>query len=401
MAQPSVQGRFLWEGLATADPSAAAGFYSRVVGWRAEAFPADASYTVFHAARGGVAGVSRPQAGHTGWRAFIGSDDVDGTVAAAERLGGKVASPAMDIPQVGRIATLADPQGAVFAILKPLPMEGATPRTGAPQAGEIAWHELSTSDPEAALKFYQTLFGWQLGSKMDMGPMGFYWIFSLGGVQLGGMYKPSHPTAGPAWLAYVEVPDVDKAVAAITRGGGRILNGPMDVPGGRIVQAADPTGAPFAVHMAKAAHTAVAPPKPAPKPTAPPPPTPPAKPAAKPPVPKPAAPAAMTAPPVKPAAPKPAAAAAPAAKPAAPKKAAPRKKKAARKAVKKTVRKAVRKAGRKKTAGKKKSAARAASMAAKSARGSRKDGNKKKDRKRSKKERKRAKKDRKKARRKK
>jgi len=421
MTQPSVQGRFIWEGLTAEDPSAAASFYSKVLGWRAEAWPADSSYTIFNAARGGVAGVSRGQGGRGGWMAYIGADDVDASVAAAEKLGGKVQSPATDIPQVGRIAVIADPQGATFTLMKPLPMEGGTPRTGAPQTGEFAWHELSTSDPEAALKFYQALLGWQLINKMDMGPMGFYWIFGLGGVQLGGVFKPSHPTPGPAWLAYTEVADADKAAAAISKAGGRILNGPMDVPGGRIVQAADPAGLPFAVHAAKATAAALpasttaasssgTPPaaKPAPKPPAKPAPAASAAPPAKP-APKPAAAASTPATAPKPAAvpkpasaPKPAPAAAPAkpaaappaaVKPAAPKKKTSAKKKAAKKAAPK--KKAARKAPKK---AKKKSAARRAPTPRKSAKP---DKKKEKKAKKSKKDRKRDKKKNKKARRKK
>src|SRR5580658_9056053 len=325
MAQPSVQGRFIWEELTAEDPSAASAFYSKVLGWHTQAFAADSSYTVFNAARGGVAGASAPRApgARNGWLTYIGSDDVDASVATAERLGGKVQSAAMDIPQVGRIAVLVDPQGANFGIIKPLPMESATPRTGAPQAGEFAWRELSTSDPEAALKFYQALFGWQLIHKMDMGPSGSYWIFGVGGTQAGGIFKPEQLAHGPAWLAYAEVPDADKAAAAVSKAGGRVLHGPSDVPGGRMARIADPSGTPFAVHSAKAA-AATPPasaaaasststpsaPTPAPPKPAPPKPAPPPKPAAPKPAPTP------TAPPAKPAAATPPAAAP---RPAAPK----------------------------------------------------------------------------------
>jgi predicted enzyme related to lactoylglutathione lyase len=275
MAEPSVHGRFIWQGLMCRDPSASGRFYVQVLGWRAEAWPHDAGYTIFSSAGGPVGGMSllseesRSQGARERWLGFIGVDDVDSMVLSAERLGGKAHGPAKDIPEVGRIAVLTDPQGAVFALHKPLrPM----PARAAAQTGEFAWNELATTDAGAAFRFYQTLFGWQLMHKMDMGPQGHYWIFGSGGVQRGGIYQGSQPMPGPAWLAYVEVPDVARTIAAATRAGGRVCNGPMDVPGGRIAQLMDPGGVAFAVHATVKAAAATPPPPPkaaAPKPAAP------------------------------------------------------------------------------------------------------------------------------------
>ena len=401
--------------------SSAAAFYSKLLGWRTEPWGVDSSYTIFSAARGPVAGVSQGTPGH--WTSFIGADDVDASVAAAEKLGAKVERAAADIPETGRFSIVADPQGARFALFKPLPSE-APVRSGEPQPGEIVWHELMTSNPEAALKFYQELFGWQLISKLDMGAIGFYWVFGLNGVQMGGVFKPSQPMP-PAWLAYTSVADADKTAVAVKQAGGRVYNGPMDVPGGgRIAQLGDPSGVMFAVHSMKKA--AAAPPAastpPAPKPAPPKPAAP--KPAAAPPAPKPATPAPAAAP--KPAAPKPvakptpspapaaapkpaaAAPAKPAAAPAAPsrapakKKAAPKKKAAAKKKAAPKKKKAApkkkaaarKKAGprKKKAAAKRKSAARRAPAARKVAKPAKRKKDKKKDKKKSKKERKREKK---------
>ena len=97
MAQPSVQGRFIWEGLTADNAASSAAFYSKLLGWRTEPWGVDSSYTIFSAARGPVAGVSQGTPGH--WTSFIGADDVDASVAAAEKLGGKIQRPAADIPQ--------------------------------------------------------------------------------------------------------------------------------------------------------------------------------------------------------------------------------------------------------------------------------------------------------------
>jgi hypothetical protein len=256
----SVQGRFLWEGLMTVDPAAAGPFYNKIAGWTSEPWPTEPSYVIFSAGGNPVAGMTalpeatRAQGGRGAWLTYIGSEGVDASISRAEALGGKVSRPASDMTEVGRVAVMTDPQGAAFGIFKPL---SSGQSRGAPQHGQPAWHELSTPDPEAALKFYQDLFGWELMTKMDMGPIGFYYVFGSGGTQLGGIYKPSHPTPGPAWLLYVSVPDADKAATATTKAGGHLLNGPMDVPGGgRIAQLSDPHGVQFAVHSMKAAAAA-------------------------------------------------------------------------------------------------------------------------------------------------
>jgi predicted enzyme related to lactoylglutathione lyase len=365
MAQPSVQGRFLWQAHLAEDGAAVIPFYARVLGWKTQPWAADPKITIFAAASGPVAGMSpmtderRAQGARSQWLPFIGAEDVDAMVAGAEKLGARVLAAAIDIDQVGRYAVLADPQGAAFALFKPL--QSAAPK-GTPQNGEMAWQELATTDFEAAFNFYRALFGWQLIHRMDMGANGFYLIFGSDGVQRGGIYKQSHPAPGPFWLTYTSVPDADKAAATAVQSGGHIVNGPMDVPGGgRIAQLRDPKGVPFAVHSMGASSTAPKPPAAAASSTPPPKASPPTlkpastppKPATPPPAPPPKAPA-----PAKPAASPtavPAARPAPAnaavkkavAKKAAPKKAAPKKKAAKKKAAKKAARPAARKVARK------------------------------------------------------
>jgi len=378
MAQGSFHGRFVWQELMTEDTATAAAFYSKVVGWRAEPSAVDATYTQFGIGSAHYAGMmrlpdeARASGAKSQWLPYIGAADVEATMAAAERLGGKVVRPAQDIPTVGRFAMLNDPQGAAFAVFKPA-HEGMAGPAETPLGG-FGWMELATSNHEAAFDFYSKLFGWQALSRMDMGPPGVYLIFGSDDVQRGGMYKlHQERSPRPYWLAYAAVANIDAAAAAATAAGGRIIVGPMEVPGGgRIAQVIDPSGAMFAVHSAAAAKAAA--PKPATKP-----------PAAKPPAPKPAtAPGAARPPAAKPAvaapapakpapAPaKPASTPAPAAKPAAaspaPKKAAPKKavpKKAAAKkaAAKKAAPKkaAAKKPAAKKAPAKKKPAARKAS----------------------------------------
>jgi predicted enzyme related to lactoylglutathione lyase len=311
-------------------------------------------YTIWMAAQTQIGGLmALPSDGSSTpphWLIYIGTPNVDATLSQAQGLGARVVKAPADIPNVGRFAVLADPQGATFALFTP----GSGPPPGAqPAQGGFSWHELATTDVPAALRFYGTLFGWGKGQAHDMGPMGVYQIFESGGTMAGGITPVQGASTPPSWLSYVHVADSNRAVAATKSAGGRLLHGPMEVPGGSwIALLMDPQGGSFAVQEAPRAASqkpAAAAPKPqaAAKPSAP------AKPAAaaapKPAAPKPAAP--------KPAAPKPAPAtapqaAAPAAKVAAVAKVAvaakvAKKAKKARKTVKKAAKKARKTAAKK------------------------------------------------------
>lgn len=253
MPKNDPRGEFVWHELLTSDPKAAGSFYNKVVGWKSESWPKDPSYTMFVAKSGPIAGYmllpeeAKAMGAPPNWTSYIGTTDVDGTAREAERLGGRVLRRPDDIPEVGRFAILQDRQGAVFAIYASRNEYNASDMPG---LGEFSWHELATSDIESAFDFYESLFGWQKTSAMDMGEMGVYQMFGLDGRVLGGMYRiPPTMPAPPHWLPYALVPDSKKAADVVKRLGGQIVNGPMEVPGGDwIAMGIDPQGAAFAVH---------------------------------------------------------------------------------------------------------------------------------------------------------
>jgi predicted enzyme related to lactoylglutathione lyase len=258
MSNADNRGRFVWHELMTTDTDAAAAFYSKVVPWRTQdsGMP---SYMLWMAGKtqvGGLTGLPSDGADSTPphWIIYVSTPDVDATVAEAERLGGKVLKSATDIPNMGRYAVLSDPQGATFAVYSPAgePPEGAG---GSGGAGEFTWHELATTDHGAAMSFYAELFGWEKGEAHDMGGMGTYQLFNQSGEQAGGIYNLQAPSTPPHWLSYVHVADCTKATDAAKDAGGRVLNGPMEVPGGSwITMMIDPQGGAFAVvEPAKAA----------------------------------------------------------------------------------------------------------------------------------------------------
>jgi len=250
-------GRPIWYELMTSDTAAAEKFYKSVVGWTAAPFGASPQpYTIFNrAGDAGVAGMMKTPDGMNAppfWAMYVGAPDFAAAVAHIKRAGGSELSPVIDIPEVGRMQMMKDPQGAAFYVMQPA--SSAERPEQAPEVGEVSWIELMTTDAPAAMKFYQEVFGWQPSEAMDMGPMGKYQMFNRPHGMIGGMMNkpPELAQVPPNWGIYFRVPDVDAAVERIKAGGGKILNGPMEVPGGdRVVNAMDPQGAAFALHQRK------------------------------------------------------------------------------------------------------------------------------------------------------
>ena len=182
------------------------------------------------------------------WLAYVEVPNVDDTVAKAQELGASVILPANTVDNVGRFAILRDPQGVAFAVItSAAPIGDETD----PQPREFSWHELVTTNADAALDFYKKLFGWEVKGNFDMGEAGLYQMFGRDRFTYGGTYnKPAEMPAPAHWLHYVRVKDTaDAAAERAKAAGGQVLNGPMEVPGGdRIAIIMDPQGAAFAVH---------------------------------------------------------------------------------------------------------------------------------------------------------
>ena len=258
VAVSTLLGRPLWYELMTTDMKAAETFYRTVVGWTSAPFQGSPHpYTVFN--RAGeipIAGVMpRPEGMNAPpfWAMYVGVPKLEDAAAHVKRLGGSEWSPVIEVPTVGRMQMMKDPQGAAFYIYEPARTEQR--REAAAEVGEASWHELMTTDAPAAMKFYAEIFGWQPSETMDMGPVGKYHMFNRPHGMIGGMMNkpPEMAHVPPNWQIYFRVPDITSAVERIKANGGQILNGPMEVPGGDwIVNAMDPQGAAFSLHARKA-----------------------------------------------------------------------------------------------------------------------------------------------------
>ena len=263
MSPSPLRGRFTWHELMTNNTERAMDFYGEVAGWTTEGWDQNPTYTMWMGSEGPIGGLmeltgeAAAMGAPPSWLHYIGTPDIVETVRDAVLLGGRVIKDITAVPSVGRFAVLADPQGAVFAVLEP---DNPMPAKDEADDGEFCWHELMTTDAGAAFRFYQHLFGWQKTDSMDMGPAGIYQMYGWPGLSLGGFYnRPANVTAPPHWLGYVMVPDARTSATVIKRRGGTIVTGPMELPGGGwITMALDPEGVPFATHSRPAAKPAAA-----------------------------------------------------------------------------------------------------------------------------------------------
>ncbi|ESQ90163.1 hypothetical protein ABAC460_10455 [Asticcacaulis sp. AC460] len=250
---------FIWYELITSDLDAGIDFYSQIIGWTVtKSDTPGMDYRIINAGDAQVGGMMKAPDGAMppAWFGYLNVDDVDAQIRAFEAAGGKTYMPATDIP-VGRIAMVADPQGAAIYVMTPTsegestaysPTDGEKPGL----AGHCGWNEYHAKDWEAAFAFYADRFGFAKDTAMDMGAMGIYQTFIADGARGGGMMN--NPLPQQAWLFYFNVGDIDAAVARLEALGGKIQLPPMQVPGGQwAVVAIDPQGAMFGLLGTRAA----------------------------------------------------------------------------------------------------------------------------------------------------
>lgn len=252
-------GMPIWYELMTPDPDAVREFYRAVGGWQiAESGSLAGSgqndYRTIQRGDGGSLGgvltISQDMAAHgakAGWMPYFHVDDVAAALAKLEAAGGKTWMGPRDIG-VGTIAMVADPQGAPFYLMDPVPPAGQPDAKSdvfdEAKAGHCRWNELSTTDAPAAVAFYSDLLGWDSPDKMPMGERGDYHFVRAEGRRIGAISPWLGEGQQPAWLLYLGVDDVDRAHRAAKDNGGSNVGEPHEVPGGdQVFSASDPTGA--------------------------------------------------------------------------------------------------------------------------------------------------------------
>jgi uncharacterized protein len=243
----SLPGKFVWFEHVSRDVKKAQAFYSDVLGWTVQAFPMGAhTYEMIYADGTMIGGYATPKADRqpSHWIAYVSVESVDAAVKTTTANGGHVIDAPYDIPNVGRAARIADPQGAEISLFTNA--AGDPPDTGSVPVGHFVWNELHTSDVTKALEFYGKVVGFSHRG-MDMGAGGMYHVLSKGGVERGGVTHWLAPGTPPHWLPYVHVDDVEATIRRTKQHGGSVTFGPEDIPNvGRLGGLVDPTGAALA-----------------------------------------------------------------------------------------------------------------------------------------------------------
>ena len=244
------QGKVIFLQLVTPNLAAAKTFYAGLFGWAFHDVRfGDMPYAEAYVEEQPVAGlVQRPIApgehAQPMWLSFISCGDVDATTKMVVAHGGRVLVEPRTVADLGREAVVADPQGAVFALLA---SSSGDPPEGLGDPGEWIWSTLLTRDPDTDAAFYQTLFGYEIYDLSEHGAGGHYLLASGGYARASANALPSRSEQSHAqWLSYVRVSDANQAAAKVVALGGRVLVKPqVDHQGGKIAVVADPMGAPF------------------------------------------------------------------------------------------------------------------------------------------------------------
>jgi uncharacterized protein len=255
LVQPATQerhpGKVVWVDLVTPDLEGAKTFYSGMFGW---------TYRDVHSGEkdfvlvllngrpiGGIVQRTEPKRNsrQPAWLTFIAVRDVGEAERAAVAKGGKVLSPVREYPQRGRQEILADPQGAVFAVLQ---SSSGDPADILAEPGDWIWSSLITSDANAGSAFYQALFDYDVFDlTADDDDRQHLLLASDGYARATANALPANPgKRRPHWLNYVRVVSARDSAAKAVALGGRVLVEPhTDRHGGMVAVVADPSGAPF------------------------------------------------------------------------------------------------------------------------------------------------------------
>ena len=248
-------GQFCWADLTTSDPRAARSFYTGLFGWSVQDIPmGDAGvYSMLQirgkdvAALAGMRDEEKKQGVSPHWNNYVSVSNADSAAKKAKSLGGTIVAPAFDVMDAGRMALIADPQGAIFALWQAKKSIGAELNN---EANTMCWNELMTSDIEGARKFYSGLFGWNLKVSPEYTEV----HLGAGDQGIGGMMqiRPEMQGMPPNWIPYFAVSDTDGAAKKAKAAKAHVGVPPTDIPNvGRFSVLADPQGARFAIIQVK------------------------------------------------------------------------------------------------------------------------------------------------------
>jgi predicted enzyme related to lactoylglutathione lyase/uncharacterized protein YndB with AHSA1/START domain len=220
---PLLVGEFSWNELLTSDEAGAKKFYSAVFGWQTADFPgAGVKYTLWKNLGADVGGLmKRPKEDMPPhWLGYVTVADVDATTKKASEAGGQVCMTPFDVPTVGRIAVIQDPQGAAIGLFQPLTKPAVC------RANQIVWCDIPVKDLDRAIRFYTALLGAPVRKEQCEGKT-FAILPHAEENAVSGCLSPvseGHEPSAQGTLIYLNCQGrLDQAVAAVEPNGGKVL----------------------------------------------------------------------------------------------------------------------------------------------------------------------------------
>ena len=220
----------------TDDVAAARDFYAALLGWRID------DYGLIHVGKPHIGCIQAARPGErTRWIPYLEVPDPEAMAVQAVAAGATLTMPGTDIPNVGRFAELADPEGAAFRLWRERPDP-----TIPPALGRVWWNQLLARDPRVARDFYAAAIGWT-PLDQDSAEAGPYTAFMDGETAIAGIYPSPIPEDSPVsshWQPFFWVEDCRAATAKAIALGAAQHQEPTDVPGvGTMAVIGDPGGA--------------------------------------------------------------------------------------------------------------------------------------------------------------
>ncbi len=236
-------GMFVWRELSTSDVEGALRFYGELAGWKSQKvdMPNGAYHLLLKGEKqvGGLMALAQGADMPPYWMSYVSVPDVDASVEAAKELQGEVVWGPIDVDTVGRMATIVDPRGAAFSVMK---ATSGDPAFTPPQPGEFCWEQLAAIDLAIARVFYSEVVGWKT-TPMPGTPLEMFGIGTRQGEQAASLV-PATEGQPAGWLSFIVVDALAAACQRTIRLGGKVLSPEIVVPGvGSYAVIEDPQGA--------------------------------------------------------------------------------------------------------------------------------------------------------------
>ena len=250
-------GKIIWHDLITDKPAQSRKFYESLFGWEFESvgtvfgLGSNETYSLIrHKGRliGGMVDARQLGEGKniSQWIVLMSVANIDVSIDALKRDGGTVLTPATNIADRGRMAVVADPQGALLALLQ---TKDGDPPDRKPEYGDFLWNELWTTDVDAATSFYQQVVDFDLRDiAVDDGEKDNYRVLQTSGEPRVGVMNQPFEGESPVWVSYLRVEDPAAITARVESLGGQIyLQARKRAIGGEVAFIAGPSGAGIAL----------------------------------------------------------------------------------------------------------------------------------------------------------